>query len=350
MLFRVVAHCRAGENIGMGHAVRLGALLNEFPEDIEIICCHDNPLIRSYFPSNTTFISANTDVIKDELIKTSFPSVFIVDLPKYKSEFWPPACANILTIAIDDYSMTSVTADIVIDASDLSGEHSYPELSAHAVVLRGLSYLLMRSVFKFFPTVPKKRTGVGFVIGSGKLSMKWAKNIVESLDVEGLGDVHIVVSRNQPEIKKLQEIGRMRGLTVQTHLTGEQMYQHYKNLRLCVMTGGSASFEAMATGTPVLSYPIMENMVNEVKTLASLGCLELLKHEQAEPVILRTVIDDLLADTAYLDNLSETAKKTIDGQGTTRISRFIEKIMMNMKSGESKEESIRLEFENNVEF
>jgi len=341
--FKVVVYCHANSEIGMGHAVRTGALLHELPEDVEIICCVDEILVKSYFPRSSVIQPSTLDAVKEAISNSNIPTVVIFDLPENSSDFLDLSRHDALCVTISDYSSNDIIADIVIDPSDLLSEHIFSNLPSHSVVLRGLSYALLRQPFSIGNHGFRRGTSIGFVVGSGALSFSWARNIVTKFDASGLGTVEIVVSRAQPEINKLKAIGADRGISVCTGLDAEEMVQYYTKLGLCVMTGGTAIYEAMATGTPLLVYPILKTMLRESSILSSMECVEVLSPSMTTPLPLRVVVNELLSNTSHLTHIAKKSKRLVDGQGCKRVVQFIERVMHRQHEGQSKFEAIRME-------
>jgi len=329
----------------MGHAVRLGALLHHFPGGADLICCVDGPLASQHFPEAAQFRRADRDTVNEavsEGVMAGDLTVLVVDLPQHDLAYWRLGSDRVLTIAIDDKGGFGIAADIVVNQSDIAGTAPYPDLPPHALVLRGLRCALLRQAFSAPAAESFPRSGVGFVAGSGEYSDAWIADVVRNLETESMGPVSIVISTTHPSRTELMEIGAARAIDVATGLSPERMCEFYRRLDLCAMTGGTAIFEAMSTGTPVLCYPILDDMLQQTQLLSSLGGVIALPRSQAGTGAIEKAVREVLSDRTRLRRVGATARSLVDGQGCVRVAALIGGVIDRWLSGCAKSEAVAM--------
>lgn len=336
----VIAYCEAGPQIGMGHMVRLGTLLRHLPAELDIICCVDRDLARPYFPVRSKFRSPGRSSVirqlKDSLQRHAL-TVLLLDLKEHHM-----SCHKALTLVIDDYGGRAISGDVVVNQSDFLGDTSYPSLPGHALVLRGIEFTILRQPFS--AVEPKlDRTRIGFVSGSGRKSFAWAREIVRKFDPNGLPEVQMVISATQPDASELIAEGRRRSLSVMTGLTAEEMSSFYRDKAACVMTAGTAMFEAMATGTPVVCFPILDDMLKQTTWLADRKSIIALPRSSASASQVRKFILDIFGDRNALTDVGETGRSLVDGYGADRVAMVITSIIKRCLSGHSIPDAVRIE-------
>src|SRR3569833_4324921 len=85
---RVVAHCLSDAAIGMGHAVRLGAVLDHCPRDFELVGCVEQSAAEAHFPDRMERRPATAASAKDAVVEGRQRGAFVVavfDLHKYNT-------------------------------------------------------------------------------------------------------------------------------------------------------------------------------------------------------------------------------------------------------------------------
>lgn len=336
----VTALCQSSPQIGLGHAVRLGALLDSLPQTWPINAFCDGELTLKYFPKRTHKQGSIEDALQNPN-KLRAPatkiSIVISDLLAPPQSIWEPEEERTIFVAISDKDWPGFCPDIVINPSDLRGECTYSELPRHNITFSGLPYAPLRKPFQNQLHRQHNREGITFVIGSASKSAAWAKDIIEQLPTAGLTKVTIIVSPTLDNFPALAEIGTKRGMHVRTNLSAEQMLDVYCNSELCIMTGGSAVIEALNTGTPVFSYPIMPDMPEETRILAAWGIVHPLSEEDARPATLRSIIDHYLNNSELLSLLIHNTRKVLDVDGGARICEMIVKTCQMISDGMQKQ-------------
>jgi spore coat polysaccharide biosynthesis predicted glycosyltransferase SpsG len=266
--------------------------------------------------------------------------VAMFDLREFDSRLWDLADERTLTVAICDRGGDDIGADIVVNPSDLDGTAEYRRLPAAHLVCRGARYVPLRRAFADGFHRAAGRSGIGFVIGSGSKSEAWANEIVDHIRVSLAAPLTMVVSRTFESFERLRAAGAACGIEVRTGLSAEQMRELYDEVELCVMTGGSAIYEAMAAGAPILCYPILDDMIAEVARLDRNGALRALAPEEAAPAPLGNVISEIVCDDQKLADLSRAAAALVDGMGCDRIVRCIAQVAEACVAGQSKTDAI----------
>ena len=343
---RVVVHCRAGRDIGMGHAVRLGALLREFPEDYDLTCCVDADVAAQHFPASARFLPPDRSAVASAVREGGDAGAFtilVVDLPRDAEEFWSLGGDDVLTVAVDDHGGPGIAADVVVNQGDIAGTCAYPDLPAHAVLLAGTRYAMVRPAFSAEPVAGQARAGVGFVAGSGERSEAWIRQVVDNLDIRGMAPVRIVVSSTFSDLRSLARAGEGRSMEVRGALSAEGMADFYRRPALCVMTGGMAIFEAMAMAAPVACYPILDDMVEPTRLLSQAGALVALPRQSTAAGALEPVLRSLLGDVGSLQALANAARGLVDGAGCARVAALVRKVAERRLAGQAKREALFME-------
>jgi spore coat polysaccharide biosynthesis predicted glycosyltransferase SpsG len=313
---------------------------------MRITCCIDRETSGHFYPADAVFRPATVEAVIDavrEGEENGGMAVLLVDLPYAEPKLWALGTEHVLTVAIDDHGGRGVAADIVVNQSDVSGSSDYPDAPVHSLILRGLPFLLLRSAFSSAASGAALRNGVGFVVGSGPESAQWVTDLVNSLEVGELAPIRVVVSETLAEKEALRVAGLGRGIHVESGCSAERLRDFYRQTELCVMTGGMALFEAMALSTPVLCYPILEDMIPQAALLADKRGVLLLSDAQANSRELRQLIRSLLEDRALLAAIGDKAGTLVDGQGSARVAAVLERVIHRCLSGIGKVQAVAME-------
>src|SRR5262249_27143206 len=93
---------------------------------------------------------------------------------------------------------------------------------------------------------------------------------------------------------------------------------------LAVTAGGLASFEALASGTPLLAVSHDAHQHVTVSTLRKAGaCVDLGPAAGVEPGLLASIVAELDGDAKCRERLSQRGQQIIDGRGAERVARIL---------------------------
>lgn len=326
----------ANHQIGMGHAVRVSAILRLLRTQHYVTVIGEGELIADLF-SGLQIVSVNmTDPNSfPRLIREIKPDLVLVDHPQPGHEFWRQlreSDGNIPVVAIDDEG-GDVDADLIINGEVLDRYHHYPLLRPRSRLLAGQDYALIRPIFAETPWHPTIEPSVVIVAGSADRARDWALQLTSGvLDMRNWGKVRVIVGRAFPDLPRLQSNCDNLGVTLESGLSGENMAQALAQANVALITGGMILYEAIAVGVPAVVFPQVQNMVPVTQWFAERGCIVDLGYGGGtNSRLIAETVGRLLDSSSARLAMSSTQRSTIDGRGMKRVAAVIDNLLATSK-------------------
>jgi spore coat polysaccharide biosynthesis predicted glycosyltransferase SpsG len=318
----IVAYFQADSVIGLGHCVRVRALINALSFDIRLVVAADGVFVNDYFQDAE--VRPHCDILKiiDDECRSGLV-VLISDHPQAQENLGSFTHPDLIHVAIDDLGSDRLRSDVLVNCSGLPDYHRYPAMQG-GVLLLGLEYLPISPVFSWRGESASKRGCLGIMVGSSQLATDWICRLLR-MDFSTVCDpqsIRIVISPSTPGGVEIQQIGAARGIDVQSRLSPAEVAFFFQECRLCIMTAGMALYEAFSCGVPVIAFPIQKDMQPECAYYHSLGMLFNVTDGMSEPDLVG-VTRRLWNDSLTLERMSALARERVDGRGLLRISSVI---------------------------
>jgi spore coat polysaccharide biosynthesis predicted glycosyltransferase SpsG len=324
---RLLVRLDANNNVGYGHIVRTGGLIEQIKTPLSpvIVGALDDPpiAIAETLPySNSTGGSA-----LEEAIAAVKPDAILVDLPTWVDRPWAAfRRAGVPVIAIDDEG-GPVEADLIVNGTALDEYHRYDEPGPPARKLIGPAYALLRAPFGARSWRQPATPRLLIVIGSGERAYNWAHRLADGgLDGLPVAAVDIVVGAAFADPENLK--CRDPVVTIHQNVPAAALAELMANASVGLMTGGMVVYEALAVGLPVVAFPLIANMVPEIAWFAARGSISDLGYDGGMNVsLVRKRVMALLGDKAAAEAQSAAGRAIIDGQGSWRVARAIDALL-----------------------
>lgn len=326
----LVCYLNADHRVGSGHLVRSRAMIEALSFPYRLYTFEKKLLVQEAF-SQAIFINDTGGIAKKitQLLSDHAFVILWVDSPEVPAEIWEIEHDRLLKVAIDDCGGDRIQADIVVNAN-AAASHAYNGLQEWTLLLTGLKYLPIRPEFG---NVGKGRdlnpTGrrVGFVIGGGDAAQKWTREIL-SLEIVNnkWHNVRMITSRYMPDFEDVKRIGQAKGISVITGLNANEMASFYSSCDACVMSAGMCLYEALASGTPVVAYPILSGMETEVAYFEKRNVILNLGKKGGDPKTMTDTVNSLLDSPAKRNEFSRKGRSLVDGKGIFRVAQVLMRV------------------------
>lgn len=312
IVIRLSAHLR----IGLGHAVRMGALveaLTRYPQfrdqENEYVIVGEGDLWRPYFPAHFSHLVWPDDRPLDDLELNC--DLWLHDHPL--RPFKRPKGAQHVVV-IDDYG-GDVDGDLIANGSVLAAKMAYVKEPQKRLL--GAKYALMRPQWSSANWGGTNSNSIVVILGSGPeaahFGYEWAQILgANHLDLTfdfviggGFFDTEALRAKLSPRMKLHQA------------LSPEALTALLSKARLCITTGGMIAYEVITMGVPALIMPQLEDLRDEIGFFARINaCYDLSQYHQKE---WPRVFMQFLNDPKGLSEMSKSQKSALDGQGIRRV-------------------------------
>ena len=328
-------------NIGMGHIQRclaLGSQLNKNGAEILLISKKDEAIKKKIKQEGfeVMVLKDNIDLkedLKDTInaIKTYKADVVITDLYAIDEYYLAEIKKTVpLLVSIDDLAKISFPSNIVINQNTYAKELNYHSLTGNTKFLLGPEYALLREEFSNpgKRKVNKKVKNILITLG-GTDSFNLTPKILKILDrISQDFKITAVIGpffKNIVEIEKTtKEINKKVELIYDSHKMSEIMLAS----DLAITGGGTALYELAATGTPALAFCLADNQLKNMKGMGKCGTVVNLGWgTKIEQDGVRREVVKLINNRALREAMSKNGQELVDGNGASRVSKFIYQIL-----------------------
>ncbi len=319
---RVLLRLDAGGEIGMGHAVRSTALLQQLPGPIELtVAGNGDGLAHCFNGADVIAVpDRDADAVADIAGRLE-PALTLCDHTDPGPGFWTALRERVdaPVVAIDDFG-GSIAPDAVINGTVPPDHHAYPDLPRGALKLVGSSYALLRADFAAARWQDPQARSVVIVVGSGRRAAEWALHLVSgALDLDGWGRVRMIVGAAFPAVERLRQSCDRLGVDLEQGVPATELAARLSQATVALVTGGMIVYECLAVGAPMVVYPQEADQIAEITWFARHDCVVDLGHtggmtEAKVEAAVGTLLDDPDRRRAY----SRAGRSIVDGRGVER--------------------------------
>jgi UDP-2,4-diacetamido-2,4,6-trideoxy-beta-L-altropyranose hydrolase len=324
--------CDASPVIGAGHVMRCLALaegLGEAGWRIGFAVGKDTvPTVPTLAASGfRVCVLSDADQEPDTLREQASGRVDLLVVDHYKRDSaFEMSCRSSANkiLVLDDTTGRNHDCDILVDAAASGGEFYTGHVPAHARVLAGPAYALMRRSFVAHrKTALARRDGrpvKKILVSCGATDPENATvAVLDALDdiVDDIV-VTVVLSSRAPHLKAVRERlrGRMRLLT-----DVPDMASLMAGADLAIGASGSTAYERAVVGLPSILVTIADNQRGIARQMTEAGAaLDGGILDRKLPSRLRALVESLLSDAGLRRRLAQAASALVDGRGALRIA------------------------------
>ncbi|MDP4176900.1 MAG: UDP-2,4-diacetamido-2,4,6-trideoxy-beta-L-altropyranose hydrolase [Bacillota bacterium] len=329
---KIAIRADGGSNIGFGHIMRTLVLAKELSKinDVFYICRVDNYLSDKY--------KIGIEKVKSQgfVVKTIREDFLLEDLKSIKADLLITDSYDIdeeyfnetkkvfsKTAYIDDMNLYYYNVDFLINPNIDAADFKY-KVNDNTKLIVGSQYIMLRDEFI---NVPKKYINykihdIMITVGGADPYHVTEKILtyVKLLDY----NFHVVVG---PSFDKENLLKNFEGDKISMYYNAN-MFEIMNKCDLAISACGSTLYELASCGVPTLGLILADNQqeiankMDELSMIKNLGWYNKLSKD----IFLQSLIS-LCNDYVTRSELSNNAKKTVDGNGAKRI---VEVIMENM--------------------
>lgn len=327
---RLLLRLDANHEVGLGHAVRVGAVLAELKTPVRPIVAGRGDALATLFAGAEQYPlpDDDTDTHWAELAALR-PHAVLVDLPRAPARPWTELRRFGVPLIVIDDEGSVLDADLVINGTALGDHALYRELPAGARKLLGPEYCLLRPAFAAHRWCPAPDRSLSVVVGSGEIAHTWAFALAGGgLADLGLDRCTLTVGLSFPCAPGLRRLAATHGITVCQGRDAASLAAQFAGHAVSLVTGGMVAYEALATGAPVVAYPQVDNLVAEMRWFAERGCLTDLGPDGGRDLArVRAAVARLADNPTIAMAQARAGHAVVDGLGAPRAATAIDEML-----------------------
>ncbi len=316
---RILVRLDANSHIGLGHAVRTANLLKQLPY-FDLWISGNGDAIQNFFPTAQILEEINTIENLNKKVDEIDVHGLIIDHPGMASEVQKlREISSKPVVLIDDYGNIP-SGNLVINGTILPEYHQYDIVDSGDRILTGGRYALIHPAFEQkSDTSLRSKNCLLIVIGSGDHSYKWLDFLLETKPFIKWQNIIIVTGSAHPYPVKVTEACNRLGLQHCHAISSLELSQYAHKSTAALTTGGMIVYEALAAGLPLISFPQIDNLINELKFFSDQGALINLGTEYGfDDQYIYLCLERLRNDISERTRLQSAGPSLVDGSGINR--------------------------------
>lgn len=240
-------------------------------------------------------------------------------------------CGRIM--AVDDLANRDHNVDVLLDQNLGKTEAEYSaRVPTSCRLLLGPSYALIRPEFAALRAKGLSCRGQGrlrrILITMGGVDLHNATgSVLEALNAWAPStnlEVKVVMGANAPWRDQVIQQARHLPFPTEVLVNVQGMGDLMCDADLAIGAAGSTAWERCCLGLPTLQLVLADNQRPIANALSLAGAAHLLERNNLS-MSLGKVLDQLLQDPAHLFGMSSAAAKLVDGMGSERVARYLQK-------------------------
>ena len=222
---------------------------------------------------------------------------------------------------IDDTADRRIDAALLID-HNYSADHvaKYAGLiNADAKILGGPRYALLSPSYVEAKRCPIRSevTSIGVFMGGIDAGFYSAQALAACRSAGYNGRVEIVSTSSNPRLAELSAAVVADG-NAKLSIDLSDLADFFARHDLQIGAGGGATWERCCTGAPTIAWVVADNQRHVLGPLRNLGALHTIGGDSKS---LSEAIRSLCNDYSYRTQLSDAARRLVDGRGADRVAR-----------------------------
>ena len=327
--------CDASPTTGAGHVTRCMALAEALTEAgwrvSFAVGRETTPTVPALAASGFKVdVLADADHEPDALHeKTSGQADLLVVDHYQRDAAFEKACRSFARkiLVLDDATGRDHDCDVLVDAAAINAELYAQHVPAHARVLTGPTYALMRRSFVLDrDTALARHDGRPvreILVSCGATDpVNATVGVLEALD-DVIDDivVTVVLSSRAPQIDAVR--GRLRG-SERLLLDVEDMAELMTNADLAIGAPGSTTYERAVLGLPSILVTLADNQRGIARLMIEAGAaVDAGALDNGFVSRLRRLVENILKDGSARIRLAKAASVLVDGRGAARITEVV---------------------------
>jgi UDP-2,4-diacetamido-2,4,6-trideoxy-beta-L-altropyranose hydrolase len=223
-------------------------------------------------------------------------------------------------------------ADVIVNQNYGAAASLYPDHEAHASLLLGPRYALLRPEFARWRGRRRDWSGratrvvVSFGGADPKDTGSRALAALTALSGSGWRAILAAGAAN-PRAEALKRRALASGRRIHVVRRPSSMARLLAWADVALLAGGSTVWEAFCVGVPTIGIAIADNQVPAAEALARDGCWHYLgRSEQVTEAAITKAVSWLLGDADARRGLSEAGRALVDGEGAERVADALQRL------------------------
>ncbi len=335
----LVARLDATSASGMGHAIRVDAVLREISRPFRLSVIGRGEALGHFFPDARCLGPEAVQAGQpwEAGLAALRPDLLLIDVPRALEVRWDVLRASYAgSIALIDDWGGPLDADLIVNGTVLDAYHHYPALHAGGKVLAGPDHALLRPAFRHARWREPDGANLVVVVGGGERAAEWARWLASQAPWPDM-PVTLVVGAAFPGLPELAESLASGQIALRVGIPGEALAGLLAQASLALTTGGMIVYECLALGTPLVFFPQLQDLLPEAEWFAARGVgLSLGYAGGFDAAAIRAAVTNLLANAAARQAMSRRQRTLLDGRGASRAAAAIEELLDQAGKGEGR--------------
>lgn len=322
---RVAIRADGGPARGYGHLVRSGSLATELLDrGHSVVYLTATPeTVRDYFPAavEVAELAAPADSSEcTQKLETQTVDAVFTDSYEVDSEYQRALSGSVDTVAVfqasDEYPLH---CDILINSHLFASELEYDYTGEEPVWCLGLNYVLLREEFNrlaqrepLWRETPER----ALVIMGGSDVSNTTPEAIRAFHGYDLA-VDVVIGPGYANGQEIEEAAGSVNCEFSLHQEPHNLAQLMFNADFAVSSLGTTVYELIATNTPIIGIPQVENQ-NKMARAIQKRSLGLIACSNAN---IRDGIEKYISDTTERKKIFQKYHSLVDGKGSQRVVR-----------------------------
>lgn len=324
---QIVVRADGGSEIGYGHLVRTGALVEKAHEEgHEVTVATTTPrAAREVFPAGITVVELSTrgdaglfvDWLENASVDVVFTDAYPVDTAYQRSV---RKCVPLAVL--QDDARHPVCADLFVNGNLYAGDLEYEFVGARPEACLGTEYLLLRTEIREqigdeppWRDVPER----ALVTMGGSDPTNRTPAVVRAFDGIDIS-VDAIVGPGFDDEQEAAVRAAASSVTADVRVARDpaDLVQRMFEADLAVSTASTTTYELLGLGTPLVSVPVVDNQEPIATALGERDAATVLERNAGEDAF-RQAIEAYVTDPTLRRDRRTTGRTTIDGMGTARV-------------------------------
>lgn len=262
--------------------------------------------------------------VLENIIWSNKVDYLLIDSYQITKDYLSALGKVVKTMYIDDLNLGTYSVDSLVCYAIYWEKLSYPERYNKDQLLLGCKYAPLRNEFFDLPNRDIKEDIENILVLSGGTDHNnIIQRIVEKLLEYGDFNIDAVCGIMNPNYEVLrQKFSGYKNVII--HRSLSDIYKYMLTADLVISAGGTTLYELCACGTPVISYSVADNQLENTRCFHDkdlIKCLGDVRYTDIENNIDKYL--DEYREYSFRVNVSKKMQNLIDGKGALRIAKVL---------------------------
>ncbi len=324
-----------GISIGLGHLMRCLSLASEFKELKNNVLFLSNEehevLIQNGFEAIKIEKEKDMNLELDSIltiIDNYNIDCLIIDHYEASVEYMTELSKNVkILVYLEDLGKKSPPVDFLINGNVFAEKDCYPHPHKKTNFLLGTPYTLLRKEFLNLPRREIKKTPSNIMITTGgsdskHLTIRLLKILIAD-DLTKQIQIKVIIGEDFENVLEIEDFAK-KYENIILYYRISNMAQIMRESDLALSTSGSSLYELAITGTPSISFIIVDNQESVARKMNELNCtMNLGWFNKIDDKMITEKIGEVLNNYKLRKEMGRVGQQIFDGKGAFRCVKAI---------------------------